>query len=59
MNVVINSDTSAITVAAPLSKAGDSTSFRTEMDLIIGMTACSAPQSNNYAFKPIQYRIDA
>jgi hypothetical protein len=59
MNVVINSDTSAINVAAPLSKAGDSTSFRAEMDLIIGMTACSAPQSNNYAFKPIQYRIDA
>jgi hypothetical protein len=28
------------------------------MDVIIGMTACSAEMSNNYAFKPIGYRIE-
>jgi uncharacterized protein len=27
------------------------------MDLIIGLTACSAEQSNNYSFKPIAYEI--
>jgi len=27
------------------------------MDLIIGLTACSALQSNNHAFKPIHYEI--
>ena len=28
------------------------------MDLIVALTACSALQSNNYAFKPIHYRIE-
>jgi len=32
--------------------------FEAEMDLIVGMTACSALQSNNYAFKPIHYEIE-
>jgi uncharacterized protein len=27
------------------------------MDLIVGMTACSAGMSNNFTFKPIGYRI--
>jgi hypothetical protein len=27
------------------------------MDLLVGMTACSAEMSNNYAFKPIGYQI--
>jgi len=26
--------------------------------LIIGLTACSALQSNNYAFKPIRYVVE-
>jgi uncharacterized protein YcgI (DUF1989 family) len=27
------------------------------MDLIVGLTACSAELSNNHAFKPIDYEI--
>jgi uncharacterized protein YcgI (DUF1989 family) len=58
MNVPIDGKTGAFTVEPPLSKAGDTIVFRAEMDLIIGMTACSALQSNGGSFKPIQYRID-
>ena len=57
MNVPVDAKTGAITVQPPLSKAGDFTIFKAEMDLIIGLTACSAEQSNNYAFKPIHYAI--
>jgi uncharacterized protein YcgI (DUF1989 family) len=42
----------------PLSKAGDSILLRAEMDLIVGLTACSAEMSNNYAFKPIDFEIE-
>lgn len=59
MNVRIDSETGEIRVAPPLSKAGDSIAFRAEMDLVIGLTACSAGQSNNFRFKPIKYRVDA
>ena len=41
-----------------LDGAGDRIAFVAEADLIIGLTACSAPQSNNGSFKPIHYRID-
>jgi uncharacterized protein YcgI (DUF1989 family) len=44
-------------VCPPLSRAGDSILFRAEMDLIVGLTACSAEQSNNWRFKPIEYEI--
>ena len=57
MNVPVDGATGALTVEPPLSKAGDFTVFEAEMDLIIGMTACSALQSNNHAFKPIHYEI--
>ena len=58
MNVPVNGETGALTVEAPLSKAGDHITFLAEEDLVVGLTACSALQSNNYAFKPIHYRID-
>jgi len=58
MNVQVDGQTGALTVEPPMSKAGDHTTFLAEQDLIIGLTACSALQSNNYAFKPIHYRID-
>ena len=32
--------------------------FVAEMDLIVALTACSALQSNNYAFKPIHYAVE-
>jgi len=57
MHVSIDSQTGEIKVLPPLSKPGDTTSFKAEMDLIIGLTACSAGQSNNYSFTPIHYRI--
>ncbi len=58
MNVPIDGTTGAFTVEPPLSKAGDTVVFRAEMDLVIGLTACSALQSNGGSFKPIQYRVD-
>lgn len=57
MNVPVDPATGAITVEPPLSRAGDYTVFEAQMDLLIGLTACSAGQSNNFAFKPIQYEV--
>src|SRR3569833_372772 len=56
MNVVID-PAGTLSVQPPLSKAGDYITFQAEMDLIIGLTACSALQSNNYSFNPIDYLI--
>jgi uncharacterized protein YcgI (DUF1989 family) len=56
MNVEV--DTSGeLKILPPRSKAGDSIVLRAEMDLIVGLTACSAEMSNNYSFKPIGYEI--
>jgi len=58
MNVPVDGKTGALQVLPPISKAGDSIVFRAAMDLIIGLTACSAPASNGGSLKPIHYRID-
>ena len=58
MNVPVDGETGEIKVLPPKSRAGDRIEFRAEMDLIIGLTACSALQSNNGSFKPIDWRID-
>ena len=58
MNVAVDGQSGEIKVLPPLSKAGDRIVLTAEMDLIIGLTACSALQSNNGSFKPIHYRID-
>ena len=58
MNVPVDGASGALTVAPPLSKAGDRIVFEARMDLVIGLTACSALQSNNGSFKPIHYAID-
>jgi len=58
MNVPVDGATGELRVEPPLSKAGDRIVFRAVEDLIIGLTACSAPQSNNGSFKPIDYSID-
>lgn len=58
MNVTIDPATTALKVEAPLSKAGDHILFEAEQDLIIALTACSALQSNNFAFKPIHYAVE-
>lgn len=57
MNVSVNALTGQLSVLPPLSKAGDAILFEAMMDLIIGLTACSALQSNNGSFKPIHYEI--
>lgn len=57
MNVPIDAATGVLRVEPPLSKAGDYLIVEAKMDLIVGLTACSAEQSNNYAFKPIHYEI--
>jgi uncharacterized protein len=57
MNVVINGDSGKFTVEPPKSKAQDRIAFVAEMDLVIGLTACSALQSNGGSFKPIEYLI--
>jgi uncharacterized protein YcgI (DUF1989 family) len=56
MNVTVATD-GTLTIDPPRSKAGDSILLRAEMDLIVGLTACSAEMSNNYSFKPIDYEV--
>lgn len=56
MHVNVRED-GKFTVDPPLSKAGDYVLFKAEMDLIVAMTACSAGQSNNFNYKPIDYEI--
>ncbi|MGU3359048.1 DUF1989 domain-containing protein [Methylobacterium sp. M6A4_1b] len=58
MNVTVDAGTGALKVEPPLSRAGDHVTFEAACDLVIGLTACSALQSNNNSFKPIRYRID-
>ncbi len=57
MHVHIDGDTGEIEVRPPKSKMGQFTRFRAEMDMIVALTACSAGQSNNFDYKPIDYYI--
>jgi hypothetical protein len=57
MNVPIDAETGKLRVLPPISKAGDQIVFRAAMDLVIGLTACSAPDSNGGTFKPIHYAL--
>ena len=57
MNVQFQQD-GKLRVDPPLSKAGDYVLFEAQMDLIVGLTACSAEDSNNGSFKPIHYIIE-
>lgn len=59
MNVRVDGETGALKVLPPISRAGDHIAFRAARDLVIGLTACSAPDSNGGSFKPIHYRIEA
>jgi len=58
MNVPVDGVTGELRVEPPLSKAGDRIVFEARMDLIIGLTACSALQSNNGSFKPIYWMVE-
>lgn len=57
MNVIVQ-PSGELKIDPPPSKAGDYILLRAEMDLIVGVTACSAEMSNNYSFKPIDVEIE-
>ena len=57
MNVPVDGETGKISVLPPKSKAGDHIRIQAKMDLVVGITACSAEMSNNYSFKPIGYLV--
>jgi uncharacterized protein len=56
MNVTVDPQ-GMLTVGVPKSKAGDHIELRAEMDMVCGLTACSAEGSNNGHFKPIDFSI--
>jgi len=56
MNVEFGSD-GRLAVKAPLSQPNDYLTIKARCDLIVGLTACSAENSNNGSFKPIHYDI--
>jgi uncharacterized protein YcgI (DUF1989 family) len=56
MNVKVDAQ-GKVTVGVPASRAGDHIDLRAEMDMVCGLTACSAEGSNNGSFKPIDYAI--
>ena len=58
MNVPVDGTTGKVSVLPPLSKAGDHVVIEASMDLVVGMTSCSAGLSNNFTFKPIGYTIE-
>jgi uncharacterized protein YcgI (DUF1989 family) len=56
LNVFMNVDvlpSGELHILPPRSRPGDRVILRAEMDLIVGITACSAELSNNGRFKPI------
>lgn len=57
MHVSIDPATGEFRVLAPRSKPGDFLRLRAEMPMIAALTACSAGQSNNFSFKPIDFRV--
>ena len=58
MHVAVDGETGRIEVRPPLSRAGDFVRLRAEMPLVVAMTACSAGQSNNFRYKPIDFRVE-
>ncbi len=57
MNVPVDQATGKLEVLPPTSKSCDRLRLQAEMDLVIGLTACSAYASNGGTFKPIDYRV--
>jgi len=46
-----------IEIKPPLSKPGDYIDFQAQMDMVVGISACSAYKANNYSFGPIRIEI--
>lgn len=57
MNVAFD-EAGKVAVLPPLSRAGDFVRLRAEMPMVVAMTACSAGQSNNFSYKPIDFRVE-
>ena len=57
MNVLVL-PSGELRIDPPPSRAGDYIILRAEMDLIVGVTACSAEKSNNHSFKPIDVEVN-
>ena len=57
MNVPFDGASGRISVEPPPSRSGDCLRLEAQMDLVIGLTACSAYASNGGSFKPIGWRI--
>lgn len=58
MNVAVDGATGRLSVLPPLSRPGDRVRLRAAMPMVVAMTACSAGQSNNFRYKPIDFRVD-
>lgn len=58
MHVAFDAETGKVAVLPPMSRAGDHIRLRARMPLVVAMTACSAGQSNNFNYKPIDFRVD-
>ncbi len=58
MNVPVDGETGRIQVLPPTSKAQDHVRLRALTDLVMGLTACSAYDSNGGRFKPIHFSIE-
>jgi uncharacterized protein YcgI (DUF1989 family) len=56
MNVEID-PSGELRILPPRSRAGDHVLLRAEMDMAVGVTACSAELSNNGRFKPIDVEL--
>jgi len=56
MNIEITRE-GEISIQSPKSKAGDYIDLRAEMDMIVGVTACSAGACNNFEWTPIDVEI--
>lgn len=56
MNVMI-APSGELRIGPPLSRPNDFIDMRAEIDLVVGVTACSAELSNNGRFKPIDVEI--
>jgi uncharacterized protein YcgI (DUF1989 family) len=60
LNVFMNVEvlpSGELRILPPRSRAGDHLLLRAEMDLIVGITACSAELSNNGRFKPVDVEV--
>ena len=57
MNVPVDGENGKLHVDPPTSRAGDHIALKAEMDCVIGLTACSAYDSNGGSFGPIHYQV--